>query len=111
MDQPKRMNLIRADAELRCAQEQAEAIIGLVDHVEFGADTGVARLHVTTTSRDEHLLTDSRAMLDRVDEALRAAGLAADALLSLSIATEELFDDGGTWRRRGEIVTPTPLLS
>lgn len=110
MDQPERMNLIRVDAELRCAQEQAEALIGLVDHVEYGADTGIARLHVTTTSRDEHLLADSRAMLDRIEEAFRAEGLAPDALLSFSIGTEELFDDDGTWRRRSEIVMPTPLL-
>lgn len=105
-DQPERMNLVRMDAELRCAKEQAEGLIGLVDHVEYAADTGIARIHLTMTSRDEHLLADSSSALDRIKQALDAAGQGAEALLSLSIGTEELIEDEGTWRRRGETVMP-----
>jgi hypothetical protein len=105
MDQPERMNLIRVDAELRCESEQAEAMIGLVDHVEYDADTGIARLHATTTSTDR-LLADMRGALDRVEGVLAQAGLTDKDGLSLSIGTEELVEDNGTWRRRGELVGP-----
>jgi len=105
MDQPERMNLIRVDAELRCQRQRAEAMIGVVDHVEYGADTGIARVHVTTTSKD-HLLADSRAALERIEEVLGAAGLSYDDVLKLSIDTEELVEDNGSWRRRGELVGP-----
>jgi len=105
MDQPERMNMIRIDAEVRSKPEQAEAMIGSVDHVEYGADTGLARLHVTTVSADP-LLTEMRIALDRVEGVLTQAGLTDIDALNLSIATEELVEHNGAWRRRGELVGP-----
>ncbi len=103
MDQPECMNLIRVDVEFRCQPQQAEAMIGLVDHVEYGADAGIARVHATTTSKD-HLLAASRQALETIEEVLGGAGLSYDDVLRLSIDTEELVEDNGTWRRRGELV-------
>lgn len=97
MDQPERMNMIRIDAEVRCKPEQAEAMIGSVDHVEYDVDNGPARLHVTTVSADS-LLTEMRSALDRVEGVLAQAGLTDIDALNLSIATEELVEDNGTWR-------------
>lgn len=98
------MNLIRVDIELRCEQGQAELLVGHVDHVEYGSDTGIAKVHLTSTSED-HLLVDANKALDGVPALLAAAGISLDSVLSLSLGSEALIEDNGVWRRRGEVVT------
>ena len=100
----QRVNLVRIDAQFRSTQQQAESLIGKVDHVEYGADTGLARLHVTTTS-ETSLLSDIRCAVDQIDGLLKVAGVGDEAGLELSVGTEALIDNDGVWRRRGDVVS------
>jgi len=103
MDQPDRMNLTRIDVKLRCTAEQAESLVGEADHVAYGADTGIAEVHRTEASPAPVTEAIDKAS-DEISGLLGSAGLGNDDLLDVRIETEALISDGGTWRRRGDVV-------
>lgn len=109
MDHRGGMNLIEAQAQVVCDREQAHALLGRVDHVDWVEDTHIARLRVDARADDRSLLAQIRGTVDRLEQALAEASIDInEGGLELAVRSEALIDDTGTWRRRGEIV---PLVA
>ena len=97
------VNLVEINAQIPCDEDQAKALVGHFDHVDFYGETGIARLRLSARAEGDPLSTARRA-LDRIEEVCREVGIDLTPALEFTLSSESLVSEGGNWRRRGEVV-------